>query len=127
MLSTSMRFSPWYAIASLTRRPGGNSDLITSAYGHEFQRREELRVMAESMQYYVIQAKTLQLHRYPTGQSAMVWYGLGRFPEVFAELDAFLPKGSLIRWLAHAQPEKKLDEIQARFQRRFGALPFLCS
>ena len=100
---------------------------MTDIYGHTLKLPEKLGGLTEPRQNYVIQAKTLQLHRYPTGQSAMVWYGVGRFPVVITELDALLPQGSLIRWLAHAQPEQKLDELRARFVRRFGALPFLCS
>ncbi len=127
MSSTSIRFSPWYAIASLTCSSEGKPIVMTDVYGHTLKLPEKLSGLTEPRQNYVIQAKTLQLHRYPTGQSAMVWYGVGKFPVVLAELDALLPQGSLVRWLAHAQPEKKLDELRARFVRRFGALPNLCS
>ncbi len=77
-----------------------------------------------------VQVKVLgTLIDYPTGRSAMLWYGAGPSAHalVATGLEASRPiAGALpLRWryLSDDHAERALDALAERFVRRFGALP----
>jgi hypothetical protein len=79
----------------------------------------------------VVQVKVLgELLDYPSGKSAMVWYGVladctaAELRVVLDQLSETFASRSLVwRHLVAERPEARLGELLARFEDRFGAPP----
>jgi hypothetical protein len=75
----------------------------------------------------VLQARLAdELHGYPTGKSAMVYYDADEdLSAALARLGAVIPPGAnvLVRFGECADPAHELARLLSDFQRRFGARP----
>ena len=79
----------------------------------------------------LVQLKVLdKLVSYPTGKSAMIWYGTNldqqAFERAMAQGQAQFPKHTLLwRTLPQTTPQPRLLQLLHTFHRRFGAYPLL--
>ncbi len=86
----------------------------------------KLAELASDSHVAIVQVKVLgRLLDYPTGKSAMVWYGrdAGFDPR---SLQAWSPSDTLVaRWLVVDDADAALSPLLARFIARFGRAPIL--